>query len=96
MIVQIRKGVKARREAFGALIFTNRTPILAFNDDAFAVWDLIDGQRSVEDIIQTLLVNGSEDAQVRGRVDEFIASCTKLGLITLEVRDSDEQARTPG
>ena len=51
MVPKIREGVRARAEEFGALVFTNRTPILALNGDAFAVWKLIDGTRTDGDII---------------------------------------------
>jgi hypothetical protein len=90
VIVRIKKGVKARREEFGALIFTNRTPILTLNKDAYAIWELIDGERSVDEIINALLTNGSEEVQVRGKVHEFISSCTKLRLIALDTPCSNE------
>jgi len=88
--VRIQKGVKARREEFGALIFTNRTPILTLNKDAYAIWQLIEGGRSVDEIIQALLANGAEEVQVRGKVHEFISSCTKLGLIALDAPCTNE------
>jgi len=55
--------VKIRREEFGSLIFTNRTPILALNQDARVIWDLVDGRRTVAEITQILATPYGERAQ---------------------------------
>lgn len=89
MIPKIKKGVRIRQEEFGALIFTNRTPILSLNQDAFAVWELIDGTRTAENIIKILGKTYSETGKVQSLAKEFITSCVELGLVDFGDPESD-------
>jgi len=94
MIVRVRDGVKVRPEAFGALIFTNRTPILALNEDAYAVWKLIDGRRNVEQIAGELAGRFNDTARIRALVDEFVCSCIALGLVICVDDEQNSVARS--
>lgn len=80
-VPRIKDSVKVRSETFGALIFTNRTPILALNQDSLSIWMRIDGNRSVGDIVALLRQSGVDvDASI---VEEFFLSCEDLDLIEL-------------
>lgn len=85
MTPKIKKGVKIRHEEFGALIFTNRTPILTLNHDALMIWNLIDGKKSTDDIVDIIQDNQALDsARVAFSVNEFIKSCVELDLVETE------------
>ena len=88
MIPRVRSGVKLRKEDFGALIFTNRTPILALNCDALAIWEMFDGCRTVREISQTLGEGRGDQAAVCISVSSFVAACQELGLVELDGLES--------
>ncbi len=75
-IPAIMDRVKTREEDFGCLVFTNYTPILSFNSDAYSIWKLIDGKRSVADIISVLGVGNNSNMVI-----EFLSGCKDLNLI---------------
>ena len=79
----IKPNVRFRKEDFGGLIFTNRTPILSINNDSFLIWAAIDGKRTVHEIY-TLLVQNSNDKQVDlDIVNNFLTACEELDLIEI-------------
>lgn len=82
-IPKIKSGVRVRKEEFGALVFTNRTPILTLNEDSFLIWNTIDGVRSIEQMVKHLLDNNPEKEITFEIVDEFIKACEDLDLIEL-------------
>ena len=79
----IKKGVRARPESFGALVFTNRTPILALNGDAVKIWNLCDGKHSIADIVSAVKGGDNEDQAVSKMVQEFLDSFVELDLVEL-------------
>lgn len=79
----IKTGVRSRPENFGALIFTNRTPILALNSDAVKIWNLCDGKHSIAEILSTINGGGNGDQATSEMVQEFLDSFVKLDLIEL-------------
>ena len=83
-IPKIKEFVRIRREAFGALVFTNRTPILALNNDSLLLWSKIDGNRTVNAIVALLQQSEGADSITASVVGDFLAACEELGLITLE------------
>ena len=89
-IPKIKSGVRLREEEFGALVFTNRTPILALNADAVAAWNLINGYRDVESIVQEIAGQHQDGKQASELVEEFIASCVELDLIELSIHPGPE------
>ncbi|GHV90205.1 hypothetical protein AGMMS50268_07080 [Spirochaetia bacterium] len=79
----VRPGVRVRQEQFGALVFTNRTPILSLNTDSYLIWSAIDGHRSIEDICK-FLQNQNTDIDISlATVQEFIHVCDELSLVEL-------------
>ena len=80
-VPRVKPHVRFRKEEFGGLIFTNRTPILAINNDSFLIWAAIDGKRTVYEIY-TLLVQNSNDKQIDlDIVNDFLTACEELDLI---------------
>lgn len=79
----IKNGVRERIESFGALIFTNRTPILAINEDALEIWKMCDGKNNVADIIEALSDGRVESQVTAERVNEFLNSFVELDIIEL-------------
>ena len=81
-IPKIKAGVRARKETFGGLIFTNRTPILSLNQDSFLIWEAIDGVHSPTDICSCLqAANPERDIDIRV-IEEFVNVCEDLDLLT--------------
>jgi len=70
-------------------VFTNRTPILAFNDDALEVWQLFDGKRTVEEITDRLCSYQLLRSEVVAKVKEFVSACRDLGLIDIDTPELD-------
>ncbi len=83
-IPRIKDLVRVRKETFGALVFTNRTPILALNDDSLLIWSKMDGIKTVDDIVELLQASEGTDVIDASVVEDFFTSCEDLDLITLE------------
>jgi hypothetical protein len=83
-IPTIKQGVRARPEQFGALVFTNRTPILSLNKDSYLIWSTIDGVKTVELIIQTLKDQHPEIEIEEDTIRDFMRACENLDLIALK------------
>lgn len=84
LIPRIKKHVTSRNEEFGLLIFTNRTPILAFNTDSTLIWEKIDGKKTIRDICESLMRQNSSDvARTQKSVNDFLDACVKLDLIEM-------------
>ena len=81
---KIKDFVRVRKESFGALVFTNRTPILALNEDSFLIWSKIDGVRTVDDIVESLQESEGKNVIDASVVEDFFVSCEDLDLITLD------------
>lgn len=80
-IYRISEGVKSREESFGLLIVSRKAPAMSLNNDAKTVWNLIDGERTVSDIIASIsdqYVNGD----VEERVLEIMNGFLRIELIT--------------
>ena len=84
MVFKISEFVKVREEDFGLLLVSKKTPILALNKDSRLIWNNINGESSVEQIVKK--VNSSidgDDKEIQAIVKEFIDSCYKLRLIEI-------------
>lgn len=83
-VPKISTNVKVRTEQFGLLLVSKRTPILALNEDSAAIWECMNGKRSVEEIAAKLQPETEEDRiQVQETVKCFVESCFDLGLIEI-------------
>lgn len=76
--------IRVRKEDFGLIVVSKRTPILTMNHDSENIWNCIDGFSNIKEICLRLNV-GSEVN--KGIVMEFISSCYKLGLIKFKNED---------
>lgn len=76
------EGTMMRREQFGAMLAGGNMAILNFNHDALAIWDLIDGIRSVADI-ETALAKEYKAEDVHRYLMDFMRYCATSGHITL-------------
>lgn len=81
-IPYINEGIKVRKEDFGLLVVSKRTPILTFNKDSVLIWNSIDDTSTVAQIVEkvTQEFEGNED-ETRLIIIEFLDNCNKLGLI---------------
>jgi len=82
MIPAHAEGTMMRREQFGAMLAGGNMAILNFNHDALAIWDLIDGNRSVADI-ETALAEEYKAEDVHRFLLEFMRYCATSGHIIL-------------
>ncbi len=83
-VPKISDNVKARKETFGLLLVSKRTPILALNEDSMEIWNHFDGVKSVEEIAQEINSELETDlAETAETVKCFVESCFELGLIEL-------------
>jgi len=79
---KIKKHVTSREEEFGLLLFTNRTPILAFNEDSRLIWEKINNKNTVKNICEELCNQGKSNLkETEKSVVDFIESCIKLDLL---------------
>lgn len=76
------KNTMLRQEQFGAMLAGGNLSILNFNHDAVAIWQLMDGARTVRDIEDALLKTYSKDG-VRENLLEFMRYCINNECITL-------------
>ena len=78
------EDIKTRKEKFGMLLVSKRTPILTLNDDSSAIWQKIDGQRDVFSIISELKKEyDCPQKELEFTVLTFLDNCYKLGLIKI-------------
>ncbi|TCX53567.1 PqqD family protein [Dehalobacter sp. 14DCB1] len=80
-IYQISEGVKSREESFGLLIVSKTTPAMSLNHDAKAVWELIDGVKTVSEIV-TIVAQQYEGNDVKDNVVEILNGFLQIKLIT--------------
>lgn len=85
MIPVIAEGIKVRKENFGLIVVSKRTPILTLNEDSTLIWNYIDGESSIFQIIERL------NKKIDGNLEEnikimklFFENCYKLGLIDFQ------------
>ena len=80
----VAEGIKVRRESFGLLLVSKRTPILAMNEDSAAVWQKIDGTRNVSDIIIAMQdIYDCPEKELADTVLSFLENSRRLGLIEI-------------
>ena len=79
-VYKITDGVHARDESLGLLVVSRTTPALSLNADSRFVWNLLDGNRTVEDIIKTVRNEYNGD-DVEENIKTFLTDLLKLGLI---------------
>lgn len=84
VVPKISEAVKVRKEQFGLLLVSKRTPILALNNDSAEIWNCFDGKKSVREISSEI------NSQTEGVLEEteeiikcFVESCLDLGLIEI-------------
>ena len=81
MIPFVCDGIKVRKEDFGLLIVSKRTPILTMNEDSTLIWNSIDGNSSISQISQKLNKEIDGDESNNKTIMIFIENCYKLGLL---------------
>lgn len=79
-IYRITEGVKVREEEFGLLLVSKATPALALNNDMKAVWELINGENTCEQIILAIKAQYA-DVNIEAKVIEIFEILIKVGLI---------------
>jgi methyltransferase-like protein len=79
-VYKITDGVRARDESFGLLVVSRTTPALALNMDSKFVWNLLDGNRTVENIIKAVRNEYNGD-DVEKNIETLLTDLVKLGLI---------------
>lgn len=74
--------IKVRKESFGMLLVSKRTPILTLNDDSTAIWCKINGIDDIKTIISKLRKEyNCSSSELEDTVITFLDNCNKLGLI---------------
>jgi hypothetical protein len=81
-VYEIAGDVRIREETFGLLVVSKRTPAVSLNMDSKSVWDLLDGKRTVDDVIQIILEE-YEEKTVEKNIMALLAQLLELGLIRL-------------
>lgn len=80
MVFAFAEGVKAREEDFGLLVVSKSTPALSLNNDSKYVWNLIDGKRSVSEILSIMKEDYQED-RLEELLFQTLSSLCNLGLL---------------
>ena len=81
-IPKVSDSVKVRKEQFGLLLVSKRTPILALNEDSMIIWNYIDGNRTIREIAEEINAQMDGDfADTQEIVKLFVDNCYDLGLI---------------
>lgn len=77
----VKDGVRVREEAFGALLFTNRTPILSLNKNSYAIWKEITGNKTVGEICSLIRKQLGTVEDPSKAICLFLSACEDLDLI---------------
>ena len=78
MKIDFSEGVKAREESFGLLIVSKSTPALSLNHDGKFLWNLIDGNKTVGEMIA--LANKKYGCDCEKKVLELLKSFLDLKI----------------
>lgn len=80
MILVITNGVRAREEKFGLLVVSKTAPALSLNMDSKYVWEQIDGNRSVLEILHNV-ENQFEGKDLEKTTLELLDTFLNIGLV---------------
>ena len=81
-VYRVAEGTRVREEEFGLLLVSKTTPALALNDDMKAVWELIDGKNTCEQIVSAINAR-YPGSHVESKIAEIFDILVKIGLIQL-------------
>ncbi len=83
MIPFIMENIRIREEEFGLMVFSNRTPVLTFNQDAAIIWRQIDNNKTVIQISNEIdcIKNGEGNSNLEV-IRDFLEACNKLRLVS--------------
>jgi len=81
-IYRISEGVKSREESFGLLIVSKTTPAMSLNHDAKVVWELIDGVKTVSEIVKIVAQQYEASNNVKDNLVEILNGFLQIKLIT--------------
>lgn len=81
-VYRVAEGTRVREEEFGLLLVSKTTPALALNDDMKAVWELIDGKNTCEQIVSAVKAQ-YPGSHVESKIAEIFDILVKIGLIQL-------------
>jgi hypothetical protein len=76
------EGTMMREETFGGMLAGGNMPLLSLNPDAVAIWQIIDGKRTVEEMA-TILETTHASSDVRKNLPAFIRYCLHGGSLGL-------------
>ncbi|MDR0908240.1 MAG: PqqD family protein [Spirochaetaceae bacterium] len=79
-IFSLTDGIRIRDESFGMLIISKNAPALSLNPDSAFIIKLIDGIRSVNDIVKIACEQYNEEA-VNNNIDDLFSELVNLKLI---------------
>ena len=82
MVLQFCEGVHYREEEFGLLVVSNSTPAIVINRDGEYVWHLIDGRRTVKEVIE--LTRREYKGDVEQGVIELLDKLVKIGICQIK------------
>lgn len=77
-VLEFAEGVKCREESFGLLIISKTTPALSLNEDGKVVYELINGQNSVGNIIEE--IKNKFDGDIEDKVYQLLQSFVDLQI----------------
>ena len=79
----LKKKIRLRNEKFGKLIVAAGLPMLCVNHDAVKLLDLADGQHTIKEIIDAVLLEtqGGNNNLVATEVDTFFSQLNQLSLL---------------
>lgn len=75
-------GAMCRQEQFGAMLVAGNLPILNLNDDAYKIWTLCDGRRTISEI-EVILQEEFEAEGLHERMLEFFRYCLDNNLLII-------------
>lgn len=76
-------GAMCRQEQFGAMLVAGNLPILNLNADAYKIWTLCDGKRTIPEIEATLQEE-FEAEDLHERMLEFFRYCLENNLLIIQ------------
>ena len=91
MIPILSKRLFRRKETFGELLFGATRFQLSVNHDGVQILDLIDGKRSVNEIIasvESILPDERlVDTEARPEVHQFLDYCEQFGILQFQTKE---------
>lgn len=85
-VLIINSSTKTREEDFGLLVVSRTAPAMCLNQDAISVWNLCDGKRTLQEIINELTHDLPEEEKsvAENKIKNVVGQLLQFNLLMIK------------